>query len=89
MAGLGFEPERHAGIVLCHHLVEEPFGLHGKALAACAAVCVPATFVVLLGVSAQAQLSHDAVEGLPHVVLHGGRGLYELAVKHSGACKRL
>lgn len=71
MAGLGFEPERHAGIVLGDHLVEEALRLHGKALTAGATVYVPATFVVFFGVPAQTQLPHDAIEGLPDVVLHG------------------
>lgn len=52
MAGLRFEPERHTGIVLCHDLVEEAFGLHGKALAARVTVYVPAALVGFLGVSA-------------------------------------
>lgn len=33
MAGLGFEPERHTGIVLSHHLVEEASGLCRNTLA--------------------------------------------------------
>lgn len=84
VAGLGFEPERHAGIVLRHHLVEETLGPDWKALSAFVAVNAPATSAVVFGVSPQAQLSHDAVESLPDVVLHGRRGLDELAVKHHG-----
>lgn len=71
MAGLRLQPERHTGVVLGHHLVEETFGLHREALPARVAAYVPATFVGLLGVSAQTQLPHDAVEGLPDIVLHG------------------
>lgn len=71
MAGLGFEPERHAGIVLGDQLVEETFRLRGKALTACGAGYAPATSAVFFGVPAQTQLPHDAVEGLPDVVLHG------------------
>ena len=52
MAGLGFKPECHTGIVLCNHLVEETSGLHREALAAPVRVYVPATFVVFFGVSA-------------------------------------
>lgn len=82
VTGLRLEPEGHAGVVLCHDLVEESLGPHGDALAASVAVDVPAAFVGLLGVSAQTQLPHDAVEGLPDVVLHGSRGFDELAVEH-------
>lgn len=71
MAGLGLEPERHTWVVLCHDLVEETLGLHREALAARVTVYVPATFVGLLGVSAQTQLPHYTVEGLPDIVLHG------------------
>ena len=52
MAGLRFQPERHTGVVLGHHLVEEMFGLLGKTLAARVTVHVPATLVGFLGVSA-------------------------------------
>lgn len=90
MAGFGFEPERHAGIVPRHHLVEETLGPNGKALSALAGVCAPVpSAAVLFGVSSQAQLSHDAVESLPDVVLHGRRGLDEFAVKHSSASASL
>ena len=89
MAGLGFQPERHSGIVLRYHLVEETPGLHGKAFAARATVCVSAAFVVFFGFPAQTQLAHDAMESLPHVVLHGSRGLNELAVEHSGTSTAL
>lgn len=85
MAGLRLQPERHTGVVLRHHLVEETFGLHREALPARVTAYVPAAFVGLLGVSAQTQLPHDAVEGLPDIVLHGSWGLNELAVKHSSA----
>lgn len=82
MAGLRLEPECHAGIVLCHHLVQEAPGLHRNALVVRLALGVPATLVGFLGVPAQAQLSHDAFKSLPDVVLHGGGRFDELAVKH-------
>lgn len=72
MAGLGFEPKRHTGIVLSHHLVEEASGLRRNALALFFTVQVSAALVGFLGVSAQTQLPHYATESLPDVVLHGG-----------------
>ena len=81
VAGFRLEPERHIGVVFGHHFVQEVLGLPGHALAPCA--CVSAALVGLLGVAAEPQLSDDAVEGLPHVVLHGRRHLDKLAVKHS------
>lgn len=50
MAGLGFQPERHAGVVLCHHFVKETFGFHRDALSAGSAASVPAAFVGFFGV---------------------------------------
>lgn len=87
MAGLGLEPEGHVGVVPGHHLVQEAPGLHWDALALrlVLALGVPAPLVGLLGITAQAQLPHDAPESLPHVVLHGGGRLDELAVEDSGA----
>lgn len=85
VAGLRLQPERHAGVFLRHHLVQEPPGLRGNALSPHFAAAPLAPLVDLLGVPAQAQLSHDAVERLPDVVLHGGGGFDELAVEHGGA----
>lgn len=87
MAGLRLEPEGHVGVVLGHHLVQEAPGFHWDALALrlVLALGVPAPLVGLLGVSAQAQLPHDASESLPHVVLHGSGRLNELAVEDGSA----
>lgn len=51
MAGLGLQPERHVGIVLGHHLVEETFGLLREALSTRVTFDVPAAFVGFLRVS--------------------------------------
>lgn len=52
MAGLWLQPERHTGIVLSHHLIEQTFGLHRKALTAWAAFYVLAALVGFLWISA-------------------------------------
>ena len=88
MAGLGLQSERNIGIVLGHHLVQEALGLDGQALAPLAAG-VAAALVGLFAVPPQTQLAHDPAEGLPHVVLHGGRRLDELAVEHGGTGQAL
>lgn len=52
MAGLGLQPEGHAGVFLRHHLVQEPPGLRGNALSAYFTAPVLPPLVDFLGVSA-------------------------------------
>ena len=88
MAGLGLQSERHIGVVLGHHLVQEALGLDGQALSPLVAG-VAAALVGFFAVPPQTQLAHNPAEGLPHVVLHSGRRLNELAVEHGGAGQAL
>lgn len=80
MARLGFCFESHLLVVLCHDSAEEALGLFADALPPLG-VGHPAG-VVLLAVLAQPDLPHYALEQILHVVVQGGRGLDELAVKH-------
>lgn len=82
MARLGLEFEGHVLVVLSNYFAPEPPGFLGDALPPFL-VCQP-LLILLLAVPAKPHLPHDAFKQLFHVVLHGRRGLNELAVKHNG-----
>lgn len=67
MAGLGTDLEGHLFVVLGHQPVKEAPGLLGDALLA--AVDGAPALIGLLAVATQADLSHDALEELVHVVV--------------------
>lgn len=83
MAGFGLELEGHVLVVLGHNLAPEAPGFPGDALPPLLVGLPP--LVLLLAVPAQADLPHDALKQLLHVVLHGRRGLDEFAVEHHRA----
>lgn len=82
MARFGLELEGHILVVLGHDLAPEAPGFPGDALPPFLVGQPP--LVLLLAVPPQADLPHDALKQLLHVVLDSRRGLDELAVKHHG-----
>lgn len=83
MAGFRLELEGHVLVVLGHNLAPEAPGFPGEALPPLLVGQPP--LVLLLAVPAQADLPHNALKQLLHIVLHGRRGLNELAVEHHRA----
>lgn len=82
MTRLGLEFESHVLVVLGNYFAPEPSGFLGDALSPFL-VCQP-LLILFLAVPPEPDLPHDAFKQLFHVVLHGCRGLDELAVKHNG-----
>lgn len=87
MARLGLEFEGHILVVLGNYFAPEPPGFLWDALPPLL-VSQP-LLVLFLAVPPEPDLPHDAFKELLHVVLHGCRGLDELAVEHNGACSAL
>lgn len=87
MAGFGADLQGHLLVVLCHKPIQEASGLFGDALFSL--VDGTPAFVLLFAVSPQSNLPHDALEELVNVVVEGGRGFDELAVKHHRASPTL
>lgn len=83
MAGFRLELEGHVLVILGHDLAPEAPGFPGDALPPLLVGQPP--LVLLLAVPAQADLPHDALKQLLHIVLHGRRGLDELAIEHHRA----
>lgn len=80
MAGFGLELEGHVLVVFGYDLAPEAPGFPGDALPPFLVGQSP--LVLLLAVPTKADLPHNALEQLLHIVLHRRRGLNELAVKH-------
>jgi len=83
VAGLGLLPEGHLLVLARHDAAQEAAGLLADALAPLAVG--HAAGVLLLGVTPQADLPHDALEQVQHVVVQRRRRLDELAVEDHGA----
>lgn len=83
MARLGLEFEGHVLVILGNYFAPKPPGFLGDALSPF--LVRQPLLILFLAVPAEPDLPHDAFKQLFHVVLHGCRGLDELAVKHDGA----
>lgn len=80
MAGFGLELEGHVLVVFGHDLAPKAPGFPGDALPPLLVGQPP--LVLLLAVPPEADLPHDALKQLLHVVLDRRGGLDELAVEH-------
>lgn len=80
MAGFGLELEGHILVVFGHDLAPEAPGFPGDALPPFLVGQPP--LILFLAVPSEADLPHDALKQLLHVVLDSRRRLDELAVKH-------
>lgn len=83
MARLGLEFEGHVLVVLGNYFAPKPPGFLWDALSPF--LVREPLLILFLAVPPEPDLPHDAFKQLFHVVLHGCRGLDELAVKHDGA----
>lgn len=82
MARLGLEFEGHVLVLLGYDLAPEPPGFFRNAFSP---LLIGQPFLVLLfAVPPEPHLTDNPFKQLLHIVLHGGRGLNELAVKHNG-----
>lgn len=80
MARLGLEFESHVLVLLGYDLAPESPGFFRDALSP---LLIGQPFLVLLlAVPPEPHLTDNPFKQLLHIVLHGGRGLNELAVKH-------
>lgn len=80
MAGFGLELEGHILVVFGHNLSPEAPGFPGDALPPVLVGQSP--LVLLLAVSPKADLPHNPLKQLLHVMLDSCGGLNELAVEH-------
>lgn len=87
MAGLGAHFHGHLLVVLGHQSIQEASGLLGDAFFSF--VDRAAALIDLFAVSPQSDLPHNALKELMNIVVEGGGGFYELAVKHHGTSPTL
>lgn len=84
MAGFRLELEGHILVVFGHNLAPEAPGFPGNALLPFLVGQPP--LILLFAVPPKADLPHDTLKQLLHVVLDSRRGLNELAVEHHSTC---
>lgn len=84
MTRFGLEFEGHVLVILGHDLAPEAPGFPGDALPPLLVGQPP--LILLLAVSPKADLPHNALKQLLHVVLDSRRSFNELAVKHHSTC---